>query len=249
MTKLTPKKIVALIIIIILLLVLTASNKPKPEAVKPPSFNKSKYSLNQASSLWVVVNKGRILSSAYVPSNLVTPSIPLNPTTLKEGLQIRSDAALALEQMDTAAHKDGISFMLASGYRSYDDQTGLYKYYLSVSSQAETDSLSARPGHSEHQTGLAADLEGTDQVCEVEECYANTPSGKWLDANSWRYGFIIRYPNGKQSVTGYAYEPWHVRFLGKDLAAQIHKSGLTLEQFFSLPNYSDYPATNIELSD
>ena len=211
------------------------------------SFNKKQYSINDPSSLWVIVNKGRVLPSAYVPSNLVTPDVPLRLSASSSEMHVRADTAQALQAMFTAASSQGIKLMLASGYRSYTEQVGLYNGYVAGQGQAAADLSSARPGHSEHQTGLAADVEPASRTCEVEQCFDATPEGQWLAANTHKYGFIIRYQKGQESLTGYEYEPWHIRYVGIALAAQIKASGQTLEQFFDLPAYADYSANSYQL--
>lgn len=228
----------------------TKSNKPTASSSGPPpqsAFNKNQYSINDAASLWVVVNKGRILPSTYVPANLVAPNIPLRLSASSSEMHVRADTAQAMETMFTAAESVGVKLMLASGYRSYNEQIGLYNGYVSSQGQAAADASSARPGHSEHQTGLAADVEPASRTCEVEECFDTTSEGQWLAANCYKYGFIIRYQKGQESLTGYEYEPWHIRYVGIALAAQIHSSGKTLEQFFGLPTYADYPAASYQL--
>lgn len=212
-------------------------------------FDKNKYPLDQASSLWAVVNKGRVMPSTYVPSNLVVPNIPLRLNPASPEMHLRADMAAALEKLSAGAKADGINLKLASGYRSYSTQAAVYSGYVSQDGTAKADTYSARPGHSEHQTGLAADLEPLDRTCEVEQCFENTPEGKWLAANSYKYGLIIRYQKNTQSLTGYEYEPWHVRFVGEDLAKQLQQSGQTLEQFFGLPIYTTYPATSYEIKN
>jgi D-alanyl-D-alanine carboxypeptidase len=155
---------------------------------------------------------------------------------------VRQAVATALENMFTDAGKAGINLMLSSGYRSYDYQVKLYNDYVNASSQAAADTYSARPGHSEHQTGLAVDVEPVSKNCELEQCFGNTPEGQWLATNAYKYGFIIRYTAADHSVTGYEAEPWHIRYIGTDLAAEMHKQGVTtLEQFFGVsggPNYN-----------
>ena len=114
---------------------------------------------------------------------------------------------------------------LISGYRSYAYQASLYNSYVAQDGQALADTYSARPGHSEHQSGLAFDIGALDNG------YGNTPDGRWLHAHCADYGFIIRYPAGKESMTGYQYEPWHVRYVGKEIASQIMAQGITLEEY------------------
>lgn len=131
--------------------------------------------------------------------------------------------------------------MLSSGYRSYNYQTSLYSNYVKNEGQTAADTQSARPGHSEHQTGLAADIEPASRNCEVDQCFATTPEGKWLAANAYTYGFIIRYPADKVDVTGYEYEPWHIRYIGAPLATELHNQGIeTLEEFFGVSGGPSY---------
>jgi zinc D-Ala-D-Ala carboxypeptidase len=222
-------------------------NTPPSATPAPASFNKGQLPTDAASSLWVVVNKGRQLPSTYTPANLVAPNVPLRlgPSALE--MHVRSDAASAMEAMFAAAKQENIQLKLESGYRSFSEQTTVYNGYAAASGVAQADTFSARPGHSEHQTGLAADIEPLDRTCEVDQCFESTPEGKWLASNSYKYGFIIRYQKGTENLTGYEYEPWHIRYVGVELASQIHQSGQTLEQFFGLPVYTSYPAQSLEL--
>jgi D-alanyl-D-alanine carboxypeptidase len=221
----------------------SASSTAQSQATASASFDKTKYSLSDPASIWVVVNKQRQLQpKEYAPSTLRAPNIPLRLTTKDSEMLLRSDAATALESIaKTAKSEAGLQLMLSSGYRSYSFQVNLYNRYVSQQGQASADAQSARPGYSEHQTGLAADLEPVSRTCEVEQCFGNTPEGKWLAANAYRFGFIIRYTQNKTSVTGYDYEPWHVRYVGTDLSQQMHQQGIeTLEEFFGLPAAPDY---------
>ncbi len=205
------------------------------------SFNKEQYSISDPTSIWVIVNKQRTLDPAdYAPNDLVIPSIPLRSGRGSSEMLLRDVTAKSLEQMASAASSEGINLMLASGYRSYALQVAVYGNEVKTYGQAQADAESARPGHSEHQTGFAADLEPSSRECEVAACFANTKEGKWLAENSYKYGFVIRYPQNKQQITGYIYEPWHVRYVGIELAKQIHETGLTLEQFFGLPDAPQY---------
>jgi D-alanyl-D-alanine carboxypeptidase len=205
------------------------------------SFNKAQYSLTDPKSMWVIVNKPHGLSPLdYVPSDLTVPSVPLRVPG-NESMQVRKVTATALEKMFGDAKAAGLNLMLASGYRSYTYQVGLYNGYVQSQGQSSADQSSARPGHSEHQTGLAADIEPAAKTCELEACFGTTPEGKWLTANAYKYGFIIRYTSDKVDVTGYEFEPWHVRYVGVDLATEMHKTHVeTLEEFFGVsggPNY------------
>jgi len=226
-----------------------ASRNPSVSGSQPSVFDKTAYPTDSASSVWVVVNKGRTLPSGYIPANLTVPDVPLRLTASASEMHLRQDTASALEAMFGAAKSQGVGLMLASGYRSYSAQSSVYSSYVSQSGVAQADTFSARPGHSEHQTGLAADIEPLSRACEVEQCFESTPEGRWLAANSYRYGFVIRYQKAAQDLTGYEYEPWHVRYVGDDLAQQLQRSGQTMEQFFGLPAYTTYPVQQLQLKD
>ena len=143
-------------------------------------------------------------------------------------------AYAALEEMFAGAYAEGITLWIASGYRSYATQDWLYNNYVAMDGKEAADTYSARPGHSEHQTGLAFDLN------YVADFFATTPEGIWLANNSWKYGFIIRYQKNKEAVTGYKYEPWHVRYVGKDAAKAIYDSGLCLEEYLGVNSVYSY---------
>ena len=134
----------------------------------------------------------------------------------------------AFNEMATDASKNGLCLCVYSGFRSYSYQQQIYNNYVSIYGQAIADTFSARAGHSEHQTGMAIDVNCAD------DSFEGTPEAIWLAENSWKYGFIIRYPKGKQNITGYKYEPWHVRYIGKDMAKKIYCSGLTLEEYLGI---------------
>ena len=136
-----------------------------------------------------------------------------------------SNAYAALQQLQAGAEAAGYSMPLISGYRSYAYQASLYNSYVAQDGQELADTYSARPGHSEHQSGLAFDIGALDNG------YGNTPGGRWLNAHCADYGFILRYPAGKESITGYQYEPWHVRYVGKEIASRIMSQGITLEEY------------------
>lgn len=222
----------------------TSQNPPNETA---PEFNKQQHAIDQAGSMWVIVNKGRILPSNYIPESLVVPDVPLRTNSSASDMQLRSDAAAALVDMVGSASDSNIKLMLASGFRSYSTQKALYNSYAQTQGSTEADKTSAHAGHSEHQTGLAADLEPANRQCEIRVCFGTTPEGIWLAANAHRFGFVIRYQKDKVAETGYDYEPWHVRYVGKELANQIFLSSESLEKFFGLPFYSYYPAVPFQL--
>lgn len=137
-------------------------------------------------------------------------------------------AYAALQQLQADANKAGYEIPLMSGYRSYDYQVQLYNNYVAAEGQEAADTYSARPGFSEHQTGLTFD------IGQMEYDYGDTPEGTWLHTHAHEYGFIIRYPRGKENITGYRYEPWHVRYVGVDVASEIYKRGITLEEYLNV---------------
>lgn len=204
--------------------------KQTPEQSK---FDKSKYSIQEPGSLWWIVSKTHPLPEGYEPSDLVTPNVQLNTSKSEEENKISSRVSPSLEKLFLAAKADDLSFFLASGYRSAQLQATYYNNYVRTSGQAEADRYSARPGTSEHQTGLALDVASTDRVHYLEQAFGSDKGGVWLAQHAYEYGFIIRYPEGKESITGYLYEPWHLRFVGKDLAKELHKNNQTMEEFFN----------------
>lgn len=215
----------------------------QPETAQPAAFNKQLYSLTDPASQWVIVNKQRPLSPKdYTPGDLVAPAIPLRSNITNTEKYVRQMTATALEKMVAAAKADGITLNLQSGYRSYNFQVSLYNRYVDQQGQAVADTQSARPGYSEHQTGLSADLGGTTNPgCNVETCFGETPEGQWIAAHAYTYGFIVRYPLNRTATTGYIYEPWHVRYVGTDLATEMHKTNTTtLEDFFGTGNAPGY---------
>ena len=214
-----------------------AADSSASQAGQAPSFDKSKFSQTDPASPWVIVNKKHPLQpSTYEPADLRAPDMAVDP-----GERVNGQTATALETLSQAAVAEGLSFKLASGYRSYDTQVNTYNSEVRAYGQTQADRESARPGYSEHQSGWAADLAPASGKCEVKACFADTPEGKWLAANAYKYGFVIRYAEGKEHVTGYMYEPWHVRYVGTELATEMHNKNIqTLEEFFGLPAAPEY---------
>lgn len=191
-------------------------------------------------SVTVMVNKLTPLEPQdYVPADLVPMSAIGVPSA--NGHALRQAAADAVILMFQAAAAEGYALDMTSGYRSYESQTGLYEGYVAELGQEGADATSARPGYSEHQTGLAADISAPSAGCVLEQCFAQTAEGRWLATNSWRYGFILRYPEGMTGVTGYEFEPWHFRYVGVEVATAMHDGGYaTYEQFLGYPPAPGY---------
>jgi len=179
--------------------------------------------IEQATAINAVVNKKHKLPENYVPT-----------LTSVAGGKMREDAATELEKLLDAASAIGNKLVIISSYRSYLTQVSTYDGYVNQYGQAQADTFSARPGHSEHQTGLAVDLGNNDGSCALETCFGDTAGGVWLATNAPNYGFIIRYPEGKEAETGYQYEPWHIRYLGADTAKAVASSGKTFDQYMNV---------------
>ncbi len=190
-------------------------------------------------SVAVLVNKQYMLPDGYDPTDLVYPDVPFTFNDKREKRQMRKVAADALEKMFAGAEKDGVHLLGASGYRSYATQKSLFDYYVQRDGKEKAKTYSAIPGHSEHQTGLAIDLAGKSSQCIISDCFANTVEAKWLAKHASEYGFIIRYPKGKEDITGYKYEPWHMRYVGKDTAQEIASKEITLEKYMGVVPVSE----------
>lgn len=193
----------------------------------------------KASSLWVLVNKRNALRpKTYKPKGLVTPKV----AKAGKNTKMRRAAARALEKLARASKRaTGKKLTLVSGYRSYSYQKKLYRGYVRSDGKKSADKYSARAGYSEHQTGLVADIGQAGGRCTLKTCFGTTKTGKWVAKNAWKYGFIVRYPKGKTKVTGYAYEPWHLRYVGTELATYMHEHGIsTLERALKEPNAPKY---------
>ena len=196
----------------------------KPETIPEPTNNKqvpkttSKgYTVEQKNGAYyingiLVANKSYSLSNTYNPGGLL--SVFMNN----------------YNNMNNDAKNQGINLRIISGFRSYDKQKTLYNNYVARDGKIAADRYSARAGHSEHQTGLAADINS------LEQSWENTKEGKWLNDNCYKYGFIIRYPKGKESITGYMFEPWHIRYVGVEVATTLYNNGnwLTLEEYLGI---------------
>lgn len=214
----------------------TAVPTPTPAPVETTS---TALSIDDPASLWVVVDKLRPLNPGdYEAPDLV--QVPVEYVNQPYLRQVASDAVVAMFATFTA-ESGGLQMQSQSAYRSYGTQQDVYAGWVSSLGQAGADLTSARPGFSEHQTGLAIDVSALPADCSLDQCFANTAQGQWLAANSWRFGFIVRYPAGKTPITGYEYEPWHMRYVGTELAGRMHDTGVeTLEEYFGLPAAPTY---------
>ncbi|MCM3717049.1 M15 family metallopeptidase [Fictibacillus phosphorivorans] len=183
----------------------------------------------------IVANKERNLPADYEPVDLVIPNVPF---PFKEDLpkkKLRKEAAASIELLFKGAEEQGLQLLAQSGYRSYDTQVSIFAYNAQQYGEEKANQTSAQPGQSEHQTGLSLDVTSPEVNYDLVEKFGETKEGKWLAENAYQYGFIIRYPKGKEDVTGYKYEPWHLRYVGKEHAKEIHDRGVTLEEYLKKP--------------
>lgn len=180
-------------------------------------------------SILLLVNKENPLSEQYKPDDLVTVNVRFNSSSTAEEKMMRKEAASALEELFAGARKGGIQLYGLNGYRSYDTQKAIYDKACIKNGKSYADKYVAKPGYSEHQTGLAMDVTNRNYSTSFE----TTKEGKWLARNCYKYGFILRYPYDKQSVTGYNYEPWHIRYVGKSAAEKIFSENITLEEYLN----------------
>ncbi|QTM98593.1 D-alanyl-D-alanine carboxypeptidase family protein [Sediminibacillus dalangtanensis] len=182
-------------------------------------------------STLVLVNKQFKLPDGYEPPDLIAPDVPFYFDEDLEKRYMREEAAHALEDLFNEAEEAGLDLVAASGYRSYERQEEIYQQNVDSMGQEEADKFSARPGNSEHQTGLAMDVTSAEMAFSLEQSFKQTDEGTWLAENAHHYGFIIRYPEGKDHITGYSYEPWHIRYVGEKAAEKIYQQDLTLEEY------------------
>jgi D-alanyl-D-alanine carboxypeptidase len=212
------------------------SPTPSPSAALPRQF-----SLTDPASPWLIVNKHRpLVPAGFVPADLVSPAVAMSASG--EASLLNSTTAAAAEAMFAAAAQAGVAMVLASGYRSYTTQVATYNGYVAARGQADADTASARPGYSEHQTGWAFDIADGNGVCGFQPCFADQPSAVWAKANGHRFGFVVRYPWMFHPVTGYYYEPWHLRYIGVEAATDMIARGIfTLEEYFGVEAAPGYP--------
>ena len=180
-----------------------------------------------------LVNKIFGLPDNYIPGDLVRPNVQFSFGEAKlEKSLMRKEAAEALENMFAGARNDGIELAAVSGYRSYGRQETLFNAEVNKVGEEKALQAVARPGSSEHQTGLTMDISSKTNNFNLNEQFGSTKEGVWLAHNAHKFGFILRYPRGKEEITGYMYEPWHFRYVGIKAATEIYENEWTLEEYF-----------------
>lgn len=216
----------------------TQSNEEEDLALESAYFNEvvevdGRKEIVNASNVLALVNKTYALPSDYAPDDLVRPKVAFSFGEQDiEKSYLRKEAAEALEKMFEAAEKDGIQLYASSGYRSYARQEGVFQVEAARSGEKKAAQAVAVPGYSEHQTGLAMDITSESVQYLLVEEFEQKPEGKWLRDNAHRFGYILRYPKGKEEVTEYQYEPWHFRYVGVKAAKIIYQHNWTLEEYF-----------------
>jgi zinc D-Ala-D-Ala carboxypeptidase len=182
-----------------------------------------------------LVNKQFGLPESFLPTDLVRPNVSFSFGNLKiEKSLMRKEAALALERMFQEAKRNGIELFAVSGYRSYEYQDSLFQAEVDKVGWDKAVEAVAVPGQSEHQTGLAMDISSRGENMLLTAEFGTSKEGKWLSDNAHRFGFILRYPKGKESITGYQYESWHFRYIGIKAATIIYEKKWTLEEYFQI---------------
>lgn len=182
-----------------------------------------------------LVNKVFALPEEYIPGDLVRPDVEFSFGNQDvEKSYMRQEAASALEKMFADAKSQEVHLFAVSGYRSYQRQDDNFHNKVNNIGEVEAAKIVAYPGNSEHQTGLAMDISSQSANFRLTEQFGETTEGKWLMENAHRFGFILRYPKGLETITGYIYEPWHYRYVGEKAAMEIYKNQITLEEYFNM---------------
>ncbi|BAC12486.1 carboxypeptidase [Oceanobacillus iheyensis HTE831] len=178
-----------------------------------------------------LVNKEFSLPADYIPDDLVIPNVPFPFTEDIPKKYMRQAAADALEELFADALEENLELYAQSGYRSYDRQDNIFAANAAENGEKHANTFSARPGESEHQTGLAMDVTSPEVNFNLVTEFGETKEGKWVKENAANYGFIIRFPEGKEDITKYQFEPWHLRYVGHKAAEEIMNQDITLEEY------------------
>lgn len=220
----------------------TPSRTPTPTPTEEPEPSPASQVSWDPDSIHVLVNRQNPLEPPdYSPEDLVEPAVR---TSVEQPLHLRAEAGEALEELFAAAYEESISLALTSAYRSFDLQVQVYSNRHLHQGTEATDEFAARPGYSEHQTGLAADVISIDNPeCITGECFHQTVEGQWVANNAHEHGFVVRYPEGMEDITGYGYEPWHLRYVGDDTSEEVFAQEVTLEEYWDQPPAPDYEET------
>ncbi len=213
----------------------TKAVTPEPTAAPTPT---PMVVNTDTSTITYLVNREHPLPEGFVPEGLTTPDVlfPFSDTNIDKA-KMTPEAGNALALLFDAAYDEAkLTLYGVSAYRSYARQYTIYATNLVTQGIAHTNRYSAAPGRSEHQTGLAIDISCASEGFGLETTFADTPEGIWVAENAHRFGFILRYPKDKEAITGYNYEPWHIRYVGSELAEYLYETGLTLDEYYGVPS-------------
>lgn len=209
------------------------SATPEPTSTPIPTIDpENDPRFTSTDSLLVFANKKHRLPNGYVPSDLVT----LGTGAINNNIEMKEVAAEAMENMLSDAYEEGVYPVVVSAYRSEEYQKTLWNGYVERDGKEKADTYSSRPGYSDHQTGLTADISCNENGYHLNTEFEDTEEGKWLAENAHKYGFVMRYPKGKDEITGYTYEPWHFRYIGIEEATALYNSdpNMTMEEFYGV---------------
>lgn len=198
------------------------------EPIQPDEFSET---IENPYEVLVLVNKDYSLPADFEPNDLTVPNVPFPFAEDDPKKQLRQEAAEALEELFAASEKDGLSLYAQSGYRSYERQEAIFASNVEKHGESHANTYSAKAGESEHQSGLVMDVTAQEVGFDLITDFGETEEGKWIKDHAHEYGFIIRYPKGKEEITKYQYEPWHLRYVGEKAATEITNDGLTLEEY------------------
>jgi D-alanyl-D-alanine carboxypeptidase len=196
----------------------------------PPDLSAQIHREAEERGLLVLVNKQHSLDAVYKPEDL-EPIDYFATDRSRETRFMRAEAAEEFNRLVEEAAEDGYTLVMTTAYRSFGFQKILWDNYVATEGEEAAARFSAKPGQSEHQTGLAVDVTSPSVDFQLSTSFGDTKEGIWLAENAHRFGFILRYPPGKEVITGYQYEPWHLRYVGIDVATYMHQKGLTLEEY------------------
>ncbi|WP_245724057.1 M15 family metallopeptidase [Marinococcus luteus] len=209
-----------------------AENEEQADAGEEPPETGENGDLENPSAIDALINREYHLPSDYEPENLVIPDVAFPFEGEPQKKYMREEAAVQLENMFAEAEEEEIELSAVSGYRSYDRQESIFAANAEEDGEEEANKYSARAGESEHQSGLAMDVSAASVGYSLTTDLGDTEEGEWLEENAHEYGFVIRYPEDKTDITGYQYEPWHVRYVGEDLAETLNENDWVMEEYY-----------------
>lgn len=207
-------------------------NNEQPDAGEDPPETEENGDLENPSAIDALINREYHLPSDYEPENLVIPDVAFPFEGELQKKYMREEAAAQLENMFAEADEEEIELSAVSGYRSYDRQESIFAANAEEDGKEEANKYSARAGESEHQSGLTMDVSAASVGYSLTTDLGETEEGEWLEENAHEYGFVIRYPEDKTDITGYQYEPWHVRYVGEDLAGTLYENDWVMEEYY-----------------